>query len=158
VIASTLRADFPGLANNWHYLDTAATAQKPRQVLDAMMKAGGVDYATVHRGVYARSANMTLAYEAARRRVASFIGGQEDEIVFVRGATEAINLVAHSFSPINRDSPYLLKEEPRPRVALATGASFEHRAVAAGRLAGRCLPADARWPDRSRRGRSDADA
>jgi cysteine desulfurase / selenocysteine lyase len=92
--ASSIRTDFPGLANNWHYLDTAATAQKPQIVLDAMMRAGGSDYATVHRGVYARSANMTLAFEAARRRVASFIGGQEDEIVFTRGATEAINLVA----------------------------------------------------------------
>jgi cysteine desulfurase/selenocysteine lyase len=98
------RADFPGIANNWHYLDTAATAQKPRQVLDAMMAAGGKDYATVHRGVYARSANMTLAYEAARRRVASFIGGKEDEIVLVRGATEGINLVAHSF-PACGDKP-----------------------------------------------------
>jgi cysteine desulfurase/selenocysteine lyase len=107
------RADFPGLANNWHYLDTAATAQKPQVVLDAMMRAGGADYATVHRGVYARSANMTLAFEAARRRVASFIGGREDEIVFVRGATEAINLVAHALNPINRDSPYLLGEGPR---------------------------------------------
>ncbi len=91
------RNQFPGLAGNWHYLDTAATAQKPQVVLDAMTQAGGADYATVHRGVYARSANMTLAYEAARRRVASFIGGREEEIVFVRGATEAINLVARSF-------------------------------------------------------------
>jgi cysteine desulfurase / selenocysteine lyase len=91
------RADFPGLADNWHYLDTAATAQKPQVVLDAMMRAGGVDYATVHRGVYARSADMTLAYEAARRRVARFIGAQESEIVFTRGATEAINLVARSY-------------------------------------------------------------
>jgi len=96
-----IKADFPGLksadgADNWHYLDTAATAQKPQLVLDAMMRAGGVDYATVHRGVYKRSADMTLAYEAARRRVASFIGGREDEIVFARGATEAINLVAYS--------------------------------------------------------------
>ncbi len=91
------RADFPGLANNWHYLDTAATAQKPQVVLDAMMRAGGADYATVHRGVYARSADMTLAFEAARRRVAQFIGGAEDEIVFTRGATEAINLVAQSW-------------------------------------------------------------
>ncbi len=99
-----LRDEFPGLAGGWHYLDTAATAQKPQVVLDAMMRAGGADYATVHRGVYARSANMTLAYEAARRRVASFIGGQEDEIVFVRGATEAINLVAHSF-PACGDKP-----------------------------------------------------
>jgi cysteine desulfurase/selenocysteine lyase len=50
---SPIRDQFPGLANNWHYLDTAATAQKPQVVLDAMMRAGGVDYATVHRGVYA---------------------------------------------------------------------------------------------------------
>ena len=91
------RTDFPGLADDWHYLDTAATAQKPQAVIDATVRAMGVDYATVHRGVYARSANMTLAFEAARRRVAAFLGGHEDEIVFTRGATEAINLVAHSF-------------------------------------------------------------
>ena len=93
----SLRADFPGLAGNWHYLDTAATAQKPRAVIDATVAALGRDYATVHRGVYARSAEMTLAFEAARRKVARFIGGQEDEIVFTRGATEAINLVAQSW-------------------------------------------------------------
>ncbi len=92
------RADFPGLANNWHYLDTAATAQKPQAVIDAIARAYGPDYATVHRGVYARSADMTLAYEAARRRVAGFIGAQsENEVVFVRGATEGINLVAQSY-------------------------------------------------------------
>ncbi len=95
--AKNLKDDFPGLANNWHYLDTAATAQKPQVVIDAMARAMGEDYATVHRGVYARSANMTLAYEAARRRVAAFVGGREDEIVFLRGATEAINLVAYSY-------------------------------------------------------------
>jgi cysteine desulfurase/selenocysteine lyase len=93
-----LRADFPGLANGkggyWHYLDSAATAQKPQVVIDAMTRALGVDYATVHRGVYARSAEMTLAFEAARRTVAGFIGGREEELVFTRGATEAINLVA----------------------------------------------------------------
>lgn len=94
-------ADFPGLLTSggqrWHYLDTAATAQKPQAVIDAMTRALGKDYATVHRGVYARSAEMTLAYEAARRTVASFIGGKEEEIVFTRGATEAINLVAYSY-------------------------------------------------------------
>ncbi len=92
-----LRADFPGLAGGWHYLDTAATAQKPQSVIDATVRAMGADYATVHRGVYARSADMTLAFEAARRRVAAFIGAAEDEILFTRGATEAINLVAHSW-------------------------------------------------------------
>ena len=95
---SVLKDQFPGLAGGWHYLDTAATAQKPRAVIDAMARALGPDYATVHRGVYARSAHMTLAFEAARRRVAQFIGAADaNEIIFVRGATEAINLVAASW-------------------------------------------------------------
>jgi cysteine desulfurase/selenocysteine lyase len=95
------KADFPGLVTAqgkpWHYLDTAATSQKPQVVIDAVTKAIGVDYATVHRGVYTRSAEMTLGYEAARRRVAAFIGGRDDEVVVTRGATEAINLVAYSY-------------------------------------------------------------
>jgi cysteine desulfurase / selenocysteine lyase len=100
------RADFPGLMDGdgapWHYLDTAATAQKPQAVIDAIARAYGPNYATVHRGVYARSANMTLAFEAARRKVAGFIGAASDsEIVFVRGATEAINLVAQSWGGTN---------------------------------------------------------
>ena len=91
-------ADFPAIPAGWAYLDTAATAQKPQPVLDAIARAYGETYATVHRGVYQRSADMTLAFEAARRRVAQFIGaGSENEIVFVRGATEAINLVAQSW-------------------------------------------------------------
>ncbi|RKF19012.1 cysteine desulfurase [Altericroceibacterium spongiae] len=97
----TRKADFPGMLNAegqpWHYLDTAATAQKPQAVIDAVSRAIGSDYATVHRGVYGRSAEMTLGYEAARRRVAEFIGGREEEVVFTRGATEAINLVAYSW-------------------------------------------------------------
>lgn len=92
------RADFPGIGN-WHYLDTAATAQKPQAVIDAMVKAMGTDYATVHRGVYARSADMTLAFEGVRRCVAELLGaGSENEIIFTRGATEAINLVAQSWA------------------------------------------------------------
>ena len=95
------RADFPGLitpeGKPWHYLDSAATAQKPQAVIDAMSKAIGKDFATVHRGVYARSADMTRAFEDARRTVAALIGGQDSELVFTRGATEAINLVAYSY-------------------------------------------------------------
>jgi cysteine desulfurase/selenocysteine lyase len=87
-------ADFPAIRDGWAYLDTAATAQKPQVVIDAITRGYDRDYATVHRGVYARSADMTVAYEAARSRVARFIGGEPDECVFVRGATEAINLVA----------------------------------------------------------------
>ena len=98
---TALRADFPGLGAGWHYLDTAATAQKPQAVIDAMTNAMGRDYATVHRGVYARSADMTLAFEAARAKVARFIGGQDHEIVFTRGATEAINLVAQTWGQAN---------------------------------------------------------
>ena len=91
-------ADFPAIQHGWHYLDTAATSQKPQPVLDAISKAYGETYATVHRGVYQRSADMTLAYEAARKRVARFLGGEEREVVFVRGATEGINLVAQCWA------------------------------------------------------------
>lgn len=93
-----LLADFPAIPQGWAYLDTAATSQKPRSVIDAITRAYDRDYATVHRGVYQRSADMTLAFEAARRRVAKFIGGQESEVVFVRGATEGINLVAQCWA------------------------------------------------------------
>ncbi|MGA1800478.1 cysteine desulfurase [Sphingomonas sp. 4RDLI-65] len=83
------------MPEGWAYLDTAATAQKPQVVVDAITRAYGETYATVHRGVYQRSADMTVAYEAARKAVARFIGaGSPDEVVFVRGATEGINLVA----------------------------------------------------------------
>ncbi|UZK71115.1 cysteine desulfurase [Sphingomonas sp. S1-29] len=83
----------------WAYLDTAATAQKPQVVIDAITRGYDTTYATVHRGVYQRSADMTLAYEAARERVARFIGAASpNECVFVRGATEGINLVAQCWA------------------------------------------------------------
>jgi cysteine desulfurase/selenocysteine lyase len=92
-------ADFPAIPAGWAYLDTAATAQKPQVVIDAIARAYGETYATVHRGVYQRSADMTVAYEAARAKVARFIGATtSDEIVFVRGATEGINLVAQCWA------------------------------------------------------------
>ncbi|MHA3840632.1 cysteine desulfurase [Sphingomonas aestuarii] len=94
-----LLADFPAIPDGWAYLDTAATAQKPAQVIDAITRGYDTSYATVHRGVYQRSADMTLAYEAARRRVATFLNAPTpDEIVFVRGATEGINLVAQGWA------------------------------------------------------------
>ncbi|MBV9929620.1 MAG: cysteine desulfurase [Alphaproteobacteria bacterium] len=93
-----LLADFPAIPDGWAYLDTAATAQKPRPVIDAITAGYAETYATVHRGVYQRSAEMTLAFEAARRKVAAFLGAPApEEIVFVRGATEGINLVAQSW-------------------------------------------------------------
>ncbi|HMI40058.1 MAG TPA: cysteine desulfurase [Sphingomicrobium sp.] len=95
--ALDVRDQFPAIAN-WHYLDSAATAQKPQAVIDAINLAYARDYATVHRAVYQRSADMTLAYEAARAATARLIGGRDaNEVVFTRGATEAINLVARTF-------------------------------------------------------------
>ncbi|MBC9033947.1 cysteine desulfurase [Sphingomonas sp. JC676] len=91
-------ADFPAIPAGWAYLDTAATSQKPKPVIDAITRGYGETYATVHRGVYQRSADMTFAYEAARERVAKFLGGSAREIVFVRGATEGINLVAQCWA------------------------------------------------------------
>jgi len=97
----SLKGQFPGIAAGWHYLDSAATAQKPQAVLDAIQQGYGPDYATVHRGVYERSAAMTMAYEAARAATAALIGGKAEELVFTRGATEAINLVAQSWGGAN---------------------------------------------------------
>ncbi|MDF7773685.1 cysteine desulfurase [Sphingomonas sp. AOB5] len=93
-----LLADFPAIPEGWAYLDTAATAQKPKPVIDAIHRGYGETYATVHRGVYQRSADMTYAFEAARNRVAKFIGGKPEETIFVRGATEGINLVAQCWA------------------------------------------------------------
>jgi cysteine desulfurase/selenocysteine lyase len=91
-------ADFPAIPEGWAYLDTAATAQKPYPVIEAITRAYAQDYATVHRGVYRRSASMTTAFEAARERVAQFISSSSaNEIIFVRGATEGINLVSQSW-------------------------------------------------------------
>ena len=95
------KADFPHLAG-WHYLDTAATAQKPQPVIDAIARAYGPEYATVHRGVYSRSAEMTRRFEDVRASVAGFMGAASaDEIVFVRGATEGINLIAATWGRAN---------------------------------------------------------
>ena len=96
-ITVSRRTDFPGVGD-WAYLDSAATAQKPQAVIDAVAAAYGPEYATVHRGVYARSATMTERFEAARNTAARFINAASpNEIVFVRGATEAINLVAQTW-------------------------------------------------------------
>ena len=104
----SVRDQFPAIAD-WHYLDSAATAQKPQAVIDAITEAYARDYATVHRGVYQRSSEMTGRYEAARAAAASLIGGKPEELVFTRGATEAINLVAR-----------VLPKDGRNRVLLST--------------------------------------
>jgi cysteine desulfurase/selenocysteine lyase len=97
--AHAIRAEFPILARQVNgkplvYLDTAASAQKPRAVIDAMVHAMEYSYANVHRGLHTLANETTEAYEAARGSVARFIGAEPTEIVFTKGATEAINLVA----------------------------------------------------------------
>src|SRR5665213_3021108 len=98
-----IRADFPALAMQVYgkplvYLDNAASAQKPRQVLERLEKAYTRQYANVHRGLHYLANEATEAYEGARENVRGFLNaGRPEEIIFTRNATEAINLVAYTF-------------------------------------------------------------
>jgi cysteine desulfurase/selenocysteine lyase len=97
-----LRREFPIFERNpgLVFLDSGASAQKPRQVIDGIAEFYRTDYANVHRGVYQLSARSTDRFEEARAKVRAFLNAADErEIVFVRGATEAINLVAHSWGP-----------------------------------------------------------
>jgi cysteine desulfurase/selenocysteine lyase len=101
--AARARADFPALAQRVHgqplaYLDNAATTQMPAVAIEAAAQFSRADRANVHRGVHTLSERATAAYEGARATLQRFVNAREArEIVFVRGATEAINLVAHTF-------------------------------------------------------------
>ena len=134
-----IRADFPILERqiNGHpliYLDNAATTQKPRQVIDALVHYYTHTNANVHRGVHLLSVEATDAYEAARARIARFVGADDpDEIVFVRNTTEALNLVAAcwgraNLKPGDEILATLLEHHsnliPWQRVAQETGASI----------------------------------
>jgi len=102
-----IRSEFPILSTEMRgqpltYLDSGASAQKPRVVIDAMADFYSTHYANIHRGVYHLSAEATRQFEAVRGKVAAFIGAaNEREIIFVRNATEAINLVARSWGEQN---------------------------------------------------------
>src|SRR6266540_7373704 len=106
----SMRADFPILHQKVHghpliYFDNAATSQKPRVVLDALRNYYERDNANVHRGIHELSNRATTAFEAARARTAKFINARAaDEIVFTRGTTESINLVAQSWGSKNLKS------------------------------------------------------
>src|SRR5215210_1744826 len=99
-----LREDFPILAQRVRgkplvYLDNAATSQKPRSVIDAVSRFYGAENANIHRGVHYLSERATLAYDGVRQRVARFLNAASPaEIVFTRGTTEGINLVAQSWA------------------------------------------------------------
>ncbi|MEO8579874.1 MAG: SufS family cysteine desulfurase [Gemmatimonadales bacterium] len=99
-----LRPDFPLLANNprLHYLDSAATSQKPRVVLDALRDFYETANANPHRGAYALSVRATECYHQARVRIAQFLGVRDSDcLIFTRGTTESLNLVASSWGMAN---------------------------------------------------------
>jgi len=102
-----LRADFPILSTTAHgkplvYVDNAATSQKPRQVIEATDRYYAQGNANIHRGVYQLSERATAMYEGVREKAARFLNAKEArEIIFVRGTTEAINLVASSYGRAN---------------------------------------------------------
>ncbi|HEY5458368.1 MAG TPA: aminotransferase class V-fold PLP-dependent enzyme, partial [Sphingomicrobium sp.] len=123
--ALAVRDQFPAIPPGWHYLDSAATAQKPQAVIDAITRAYGHDYATVHRGVYERSAAMTASFEAARAATASLIGGEEHDVVFTRGATEAINLVARTYRNGDRKRALLSQLEHHSNIVPWQLAGYE---------------------------------
>ena len=98
---AAVRAAFPGISDADAYLDSAATAQKPAAMLDALRWAYTEACANVHRGVHRRSQLATDAMEDARKTIATFLGAAApEEIVFVRGATEGLNLLAHGLSAL----------------------------------------------------------
>jgi cysteine desulfurase/selenocysteine lyase len=102
-----IRQDFPILNQKIHgkplvYLDNAATTQKPQAVIDAMVRSYAEDNANIHRGVHLLSERATRAYEEARVKVQTFLNAPDArEVIFVRGTTEAINLVAQTFGRVN---------------------------------------------------------
>ena len=124
----SVRDQFPAIAG-WHYLDSAATAQKPQTVIDAIAQAYSRDYATVHRGVYERSATMTDAYERSRGAASKLIGGRPNELIFTRGATEAINLVARALPRDGRTRVLLSQLEHHSNIVPWQLAGYEVDAV-----------------------------
>ena len=133
---SHLKADFPVLDNGVHFLDSAASSQKPIPVLEAMDRFARTSYANVHRGAYKLSVAATDAYEDARTRVAEFIGADDPrEVVFTRGATTAINTVAFGWGHEHlTEGDRILATEmehhanlvPWQMVARRTGATLDH--------------------------------
>src|SRR3982750_4624961 len=126
--ALNVRDQFPAIVG-WHYLDSAATAQKPQVVIDAITSAYARDYATVHRGVYERSASMTASYEASRAAAAKLIGSRPNELIFTRGATEAINLVARTLPKNGRSRVLVAQLEHHSNIVPWQLAGYEVDAV-----------------------------
>lgn len=133
---SHLKADFPVLDSGVHFLDSGASSQKPAAVIEAMDTFARTSYANVHRGAYKLSVASTDAYEAARLRVARFIGAEDHrEIVFTRGTTTGINTVAFGWGMehlskgdriLSTEMEHHANLVPWQMVARRTGATLDH--------------------------------
>jgi len=101
-IAKKLKKDFPIFRNNKGliYLDSASTSQKPKQVIEAVMKFYETSNANIHRGIYDLSQKATKKYEESKKVVADLINADEKEIIFTRSTTEAINLLSYTIESI----------------------------------------------------------
>lgn len=136
---SHLKPDFPVLDSGVHFLDSGASSQKPIPVLEAMDRFARTSYANVHRGAYKLSVASTEAYEAARNRVATFINAPTpDEVIFTRGATTSLNMVAFGWGLENLSAgERILTTEmehhanlvPWQMVAKRTGATLDHVSI-----------------------------
>lgn len=138
--SEAIRRDFPILTRQIHgrplvYLDSAASSQKPNQVIEAIQRYYQTTHANIHRGVYTLSEEATLAYEQAHERVAGLIQATFEEIVFTRNTTEALNLVAYAWGLANLhqgDEVVLSQMEhhsnivPWQQIARRTGASVHY--------------------------------
>lgn len=138
-----LRSDFPILHQTVHgkplvYLDNAATAQKPRRVIDALVRYYSEDNSNVHRGLHALSMRATESYEGARARVARFINATDPaEVIFTRGTTESINILARGLGARLKPGDVILVTEmehhsnlvPWQQIAKATGATVRYLPV-----------------------------
>jgi cysteine desulfurase / selenocysteine lyase len=144
LLAARFRRDFPILDQGVHghplvYLDNAASTQRPQCVIDELSRYYREDHANVHRGIHALSSRATALYEAARNRVASFLNAPSpDSIVFTRGTTESINLIASAWAGnvLGRGDCILITEMehhanliPWQLVARRTGAKLEYLPV-----------------------------
>ena len=137
---TAIRNDFPILRQEVRghpliYFDNAATSQKPRQVIEALVGYYERDNANVHRGLHELSGRATDAYEESRRKIAGYLGATEEEIIYTRGTTEGINLVAQSWGRANlKAGDVILVTEmehhsnlvPWQMLAAQTGATLKH--------------------------------
>ncbi len=162
---ATIRADFPILARTVRdgrplvYLDSGATSQRPRQVLDAERTFLETSNAAVHRGAHQLSEEATDAYESARARIAAFVGVDADEVVFTKNATEGLNLVAYGMSnALTSEDPAARRFRLGPGDEVVVTEMEHHANLVPWQELCRRTGATLRWFSVTRDGRLDLDS